>query len=244
MDITFDYRKIKQNGSWDDPDLVSEELKQAHKVLWSKQLPNGEISNLKEGLVIGYKNEREYLVLETSHVKYKLTSDSMINSYLGGNVNRLGETINLISDEEKIEFLRLGYTIGNFILFPGNQVSMMETINVKRQLVYQDRFDFTLDAIRKYYLGENSALYECLSKYLVDRISIIASYMYTMYLVFITDNSTNTHYIQAHFDSSILSRSSAASFPVIESIRFANPGSIFSPRTFSISLLEGDLSSE
>lgn len=167
LDVTFDYRKIKEDGSWDDPDKVSLELKQVHKFLWSKELPNGETVVLYEGSAESWDVGNPYLVLETSHVKYKLTSDSMINSYLVGKSNRLGEISKHLTDEEKKSFLNLGYSIGNFILFPGNKVAGMNTINTKRCEVYYDRFDFTLDAIRKFYSGETSELYDCLNTYKV-----------------------------------------------------------------------------
>ena len=165
LDITYDYRKIKQDGSWDEPDMVSEELKQAHKILWSKELPTGDLFHLSEGAAEDWDIGNPYLVLKTYLGKIKLTSDSMINSYLKGKTKRLGKTLDLLTKEEKTSFLKLGYSIGNFILFPGNKINGKNTINVERYRKYYDRFDFTLDAIRKFYIGESSDLYECLDRY-------------------------------------------------------------------------------
>ena len=163
LDVSFDYRKIKEDGSWNDPDKVSIELKQAHKILWSKELPNGETVALYEGSAENWDAGNPYLVLETSHVKYKLTSDSMINSFIGW--DRIKQIETQLTDEEKKLFLKIGYSIGNFILFPGNQVAGMKTLNTKRYEVYYDRFDFTLDSIRKFYSRETSELYDCINRY-------------------------------------------------------------------------------
>lgn len=162
IDVSHDYRKIKSDGTWDDPDATSEELKSAHKFLWTKKLPSGEKFSLYEGVAENWDN-KPYLVLETSNVKYKLTSDTMINSFIGW--KKFSEIDKFLSEREKQSFLREIYTIGNFILFPGNQINKNATINIERYQVYLDRFDFTLDAIRKFYFNENSELYDCLNRY-------------------------------------------------------------------------------
>ncbi len=99
--------------------------------------------HLSEGAAEDWDIGNPYLVLKTYLGKIKLTSDSMINSYLKGKTNRLGKTLNLLTKEEKTSFLKLGYSIGNFILFPGNKINGKDTINVERYRKYYDRFDFT-----------------------------------------------------------------------------------------------------
>jgi hypothetical protein len=53
------------------------------------------------------------------------------------------------------------------IVFPANRVDGKHTINVMRGFTRRiaDRFDLTLECIRRHYLGQNSPLGETLSRY-------------------------------------------------------------------------------
>lgn len=57
--------------------------------------------------------------------------------------------------------------MGSSILFPGNRIDGKPTINGARGLhgSIADRFDLTLECIRRHYLGERSPLAEVLSRY-------------------------------------------------------------------------------
>ena len=44
IDIDFDFRQDSKCG---DPDIDSQKLYEAHKLLWSKELPNGKLFTLK-----------------------------------------------------------------------------------------------------------------------------------------------------------------------------------------------------
>ena len=52
-------------------------------------------------------------------------------------------------------------------MIPANQVNRKPTINVARGMnrTISDRLDLTMECIRRYYLGQRSPLYDCLSRY-------------------------------------------------------------------------------
>jgi hypothetical protein len=64
-------------------------------------------------------------------------------------------------------FNRLGYTIGGMMVFPGNKVGGARTINGERgcNSLIDDRFDLTVECIRRHYLGEPSPLSDALARY-------------------------------------------------------------------------------
>ena len=68
---------------------------------------------------------------------------------------------------EREEFNRIGYTIGGMMVFPGNQVDRKMTINGARGFHprIKDRFDLTLECIRRHYLDEPSPLSDTLARY-------------------------------------------------------------------------------
>ena len=71
------------------------------------------------------------------------------------------------SEERKEEILKPLYTIGQFILFPSNKIDKKATINGARGLSARivDRFDLTLECIRRHYLNGESPLREVLLRY-------------------------------------------------------------------------------
>jgi len=72
-----------------------------------------------------------------------------------------------ISDVELDEFQFLGATVGGTILFPGKQINRKITINVARgwNRQVEDRFDLTLECIRRQYEGKDSPLQKTLTIY-------------------------------------------------------------------------------
>jgi hypothetical protein len=64
-------------------------------------------------------------------------------------------------------FMRIGYTIGGMMLFPGNRVGRQMTINGARGFHprIKDRFDLTVECIRRHYLNEDSPLSATLARY-------------------------------------------------------------------------------
>ncbi len=65
------------------------------------------------------------------------------------------------------ELFNTGSTIGAYIVFPKNRIDGKHTINQARGVnsLIDDRFDLTLECIRRFYLGENSPLYKTLLRY-------------------------------------------------------------------------------
>jgi hypothetical protein len=78
---------------------------------------------------------------------------------------RLGSVIRDIPEDDLPEYL--GYTAGSTLVFPGNRIGRKPTINGARGLHPRiaDRFDLTLECIRRHYLGEPSPLADVLLRY-------------------------------------------------------------------------------
>jgi hypothetical protein len=83
--------------------------------------------------------------------EFRLSSDAVIPTLR----KKLARII-AIPEEEVEEFNRIGYTIGGMMIWPSNKVDGAMTINGARGFdrSIADRFDLTLECIRRYYLGE------------------------------------------------------------------------------------------
>lgn len=141
-----------------DPDLTSPTLRKYHRTIWSKELPNGAIFDLKDD------NPGYYLYHSSRIGEFSLGSDAIWHTYR--NQKRKSWLINQVEDEANDFFLR-GGTIGGYIIFPNKKRSGKFTINQARGInrFIDDRFDLTLECIRRYYLNEASPLYETLLRY-------------------------------------------------------------------------------
>ncbi|HMD20318.1 MAG TPA: hypothetical protein VKH40_08345, partial [Alloacidobacterium sp.] len=80
---------------------------------------------------------------------------------------RMQHIIREFCKEEIEAFFTLGYTIGAMLVFPRNMVEGKPTINGARGCHAQiaDRFDLTLECIRRHYLGQHSPLADTLQRY-------------------------------------------------------------------------------
>ena len=155
IDVTFD---VRNDSRGKDPDFASATLRKYHKLLWSKELPNGERFELRDNL------PNHYLLGLTTNNQISLSSDTMCNSY--AKRNSMQQIIQ--SHLEQVESFRaLLYSIGGFTLFPGKKVDGLNTINQERGWIkaIDDRFDLTLECIRLFYLGKVSPLFKVLSRY-------------------------------------------------------------------------------
>ncbi len=132
-----------------DPDSKSPKLRKYHKLIWSKRLPNSEFLDLQEG-----ENPNDYLIWKD----FNFGSDSIINVYLHN--TRIKPFIEQIKTEiEKTQnykefreiYLRKSYTIGGCMIFPKTNREI--SINCQRGInrLIKDRFDLTLECIRRYY---------------------------------------------------------------------------------------------
>jgi hypothetical protein len=157
IDIDFDFRTDTPEGK--DPDACSPTLRRYHRLLWSKPLPNGVVFELDDTTPGEYLHHRSDELGE-----FFLTSDAVIPTF---RYSPMVQDVSKVPEEELKEFLRLGYTIGGMMLFPGDQVDGKMTINGARGCHprIKDRFDLTLECIRRHYLGEWSPLQDVLARY-------------------------------------------------------------------------------
>ena len=155
INIDFDFRLDVNPG--EDPDRYSRKLKNAHKILWSKKLPNGKEFFLRDG-------EQNNLLPNIGD--FKLSSDSIIHSLV--HTNKVSEIIyEYHTDNSKEELLKKFSTTAGYIVFPSNRIDNKMTINGARgcNTKISDRFDLTLECIRMHYKGKNNPLSEVLSGY-------------------------------------------------------------------------------
>lgn len=154
---SFDFRTDVKLGQ--DPDKYSKTLRNYHKRIWAKPLPNGAMFNLT---VQGSKN----ILYHSSELgEFSLSSDSISHSYIY--TKRMQHIVGNFSEARKEEILKPLYTIGQFILFPSNKIDNKATINGARGLSARivDRFDLTLECIRRYYCDAESPLKDVLKRY-------------------------------------------------------------------------------
>jgi len=158
IDTSFDFRT---DASGRDPDTHSATLCRYHKLLWSRVLPSGVLFDLKVS-----RRHGSYALYHLSEVgEFLLTSDSITHTYTRWSA--LKHITELFPKEENEEFMTIGYTIGGMLVFPGNQINGKQTINGARGCHWQirDRFDLTLECIRRHYIGQHSPLEDTLKRY-------------------------------------------------------------------------------
>lgn len=155
IDITFNVFTDANGG---DPDSTSPTLKLYHKLLWSKDLPNGHKFELN------HKKTGYYLYHYSDLGEFHLGSDSITHSYR--NQKRKQWIVEQIPNEVD-ELFDIGSTIGAFAIFPRNKINNKFTINQARGVnsLIDDRFDLTLECIKRYYAGQISPLYDTLNRY-------------------------------------------------------------------------------
>ena len=154
IDVTFDFRRDTPNGK--DPDTHSKTLRRYHKMLWSKRLPGGQF------FVLDDDTPGSYLHHQSTLGEFWLASDAVIPTF-----KWVSQIKNLITSEELEAFNAVGYTIGGMMIFPGNQIDRKWTINQARGCTKKvgDRFDLTLECIRRHYSNEDSPLSSVLARY-------------------------------------------------------------------------------
>lgn len=152
-EVSFDYRTNSRCG---DPDRDSPRLYNAHKALWNKTLPNGKELTLE---VVGTKSR----ILLGSNLSDNLSSDRMCPHYHSTYGGKMDDWL----DTDEIDDLKQTVrTIGGHIVFPAHRRGGF-TINQARGVhrMICDRFDLTLECIRRFYNAEKSPLYKVLCRY-------------------------------------------------------------------------------
>jgi hypothetical protein len=157
LDIAFDFRTDTPPGK--DPDARSPMLRRYHKRLWSKHLPSGALFELDD------TRPNAYLHHQSTLGEFFLASDSVIPTFT--REARISHVLGQIPLHVQQEFLHIGYTIGGMVVFPGNRVGRKMTINGARGFHprIKDRFDLTVECVRRHYRNENNPLAEPLARY-------------------------------------------------------------------------------
>lgn len=157
LDLTFDFRTDTPAGK--DPDSHSPTLRRYHHRLWHKRLPNG------EHFFLSTETPRIYLHHKSEIGEFFLSSDGAVPSF--ANNRKMESIVSQISGEEVLAFQRSAYTIGGMMVFPSNRIDKKNTINGARGMHPQiaDRFDLTVECIRRHYLGLESPLSVVLERY-------------------------------------------------------------------------------
>ncbi|MBE6027507.1 MAG: hypothetical protein E7227_02740 [Clostridiales bacterium] len=151
LDVHFDFRK---DSGGKDPDAGSPTLRRYHRILWSKELPNGEVMQLTHDNG-GYLKWRDF----------DFSSDAMVNGLFYERAkNSVPELRRLLRDYETFidDFEHQTWTIGGEIIFPIHDNSMNQMRGTNPYII--DRWDLTMECIRRFYMGEHSPLYEVLDR--------------------------------------------------------------------------------
>ena len=156
IDINFNFYSDTPKGK--DPDSYSSTLRSYHRILWSRELPNGSLFKLDETIPMRLHHKSEL-------GEFVLSSDSIAHTY--SNIKSTTDIIKKIDSEELEKFVSLCSTIGGYIIFPSERINNQMTINGARGVnkKIRDRFDLTLECIRKYYKKEDSPLNETFERY-------------------------------------------------------------------------------
>ncbi len=168
IEVSFDFTTDTPNywdGFWDrngglgaggnDPDSCSPTLQKYQQRLWSKPLPSGEIMELSIGRGASYLTWKDF----------RFGSDSITASFRYKKYRDMLQQVESVVPNYKRfmeDYLHKAYTIGGEIIFP----KRMGGINQSRgcNSLIMDRWDLTLECIRRYYKGEESPLFEVLKK--------------------------------------------------------------------------------
>ncbi len=152
----FDSRDDAGKG---DPDSTSKTLRRYHQLLWSKPLPNGDPFDLVT------TRKRCYLFHESERGTFFLSSDTVVPTFRSW--LRMKPITDAIDSAELDEFQILNHSMAGALIFPGERRKGTLTINGARGMNSRiaDRLDLTLEAIRRYYLGEHSPLSKTLDNY-------------------------------------------------------------------------------
>lgn len=166
LDVSSDFQ---DDAGRRDPDSYSSLLQSYHQLLWSKPLPGGPVFTLTADRIGSVRVLRHQSELG----EFVLSSDTLANSNRG----RLRGFYEAMGEESNTAWHRDGGTIGGRLVFPRNRIDRKQTINQRRGThpSIRDRFDLTLEAIRRHYAGQESPLAETLRAY-ADFFELFASF--------------------------------------------------------------------
>ncbi len=178
IDTTLDFRSDTPPGK--DPDAHSPTLRTYHKLLWSKPLPCGTPFDLVD------TTPQSYLHHRSAVGEFWLASDAVVPSFR--REPRIAHIIDQIPPDQLDSFFTLGYTIGGMMVFPGHRVDRKMTINGARGFHprIKDRFDLTVECIRRHYLNESSPLSDVLNRY-ADFFSLFGDFRGSIHFFLLQD---------------------------------------------------------
>lgn len=152
--IDVDYNFFDDTPEGKDPDSHSPTLRRYHQLLWSKPLPDGRPFELHAG-----RARSPYLVYEADGTRFVLGSDTIATRHR----RKLHHLYAQLPDEVNDAFLRRSYTICGFMIFPVSRGSLNQNRGTHPRI--QDRWDLTLEAIRRFYEGGTSPLTTTIDRY-------------------------------------------------------------------------------
>ena len=154
LDVEFDFSK-EANGR--DPDRHSPTLMKYHRMLWQKPLKDNKLFNLTF-------SEKNRLTHSSDLGVFELSSDTIGHTYRKW--KRMAHIIKQVPKSDIDSFLKTCRTMGGYIIFPANKING-NTINQERgtNTKIRDRWDLTVECIRRHYVGGDSPLYNTLIRY-------------------------------------------------------------------------------
>lgn len=154
LDVEFDFSK-EANGR--DPDRHSPTLMKYHRMLWQKPLRDNKLFNLTF-------SEKNRLTHSSDLGVFELSSDTIGHTYRKW--KRMAHIIKQVPKSDIDSFLKTCRTMGGYIVFPANKING-NTINQERgtNTKIRDRWDLTVECIRRHYVGGDSPLYNTLIRY-------------------------------------------------------------------------------
>lgn len=132
---------------------------------------------------------------------FVLGSDAITHSYR--NHKKKKHITEKIPDEVN-ELFTQGGNIASYIIFPKNKINNGQTINMARGVnsLIDDRFDLTLECIKRFYKNLSSPLYNTLLKYknFFDLFQSFENYVEFFLLQDLIDNKSSTIKFYMPFD--------------------------------------------
>ena len=138
-----------------DPDSLSKNLQLYHQTVWSRNLPCGETMALQRGTGPNYLTWKDF----------RFGSDSIIVSFRYEKYRQMLDEVQKVVPNYKSfveDYLHRAYTIGGMMIFPKHAGSINQAKGTSPKL--RDRWDLTLECIRRHYCNEESPISKALAR--------------------------------------------------------------------------------